>query len=117
MIKDIAEVREMIIYAFAEHGYHPQPHMLQAILGKCTEELGEAAKVINKPHEEHPEPLFAEVCDLIIVASDLAYMHLLLSEGMELTPEEFSDIMQEKIKEKSGKWLSLELAHLPQKGE
>lgn len=116
MIKAIAETRKTIIETFAEYGYHPQPHMLQAILGKSTEELGEAAKVINKPHEEHPEPLYAEVCDLIIVATDLAYMHFLLS-GNSLTPEEFSDIMQEKIKEKSGKWLSLEMQHLPKKGE
>lgn len=117
MIKDIAEVREMIIYAFAEHGYHPQPHMLQGILCKCTEELGEVATVVNKPHKEHPEPLYAEVCDLIIAATDLAYMHLQLSTGQPLTTEEFSDIMQEKLKEKSEKWLSLELEHLPNKGE
>lgn len=117
MIKAIAETRKTIIEAFAEHGYHPQPHMLQAILGKCTEELGEAATVINKPHKEHPEPLYAEVCDLIIVATDLAYMHFQIANGQALTPEEFSDIMQEKLKEKSDKWLSLELEHLPQKGE
>lgn len=116
MIKSIAEIRKTIIEAFAEHGYHPQPHMLQAILGKCIEELGEASKVVNKPHEEHPEPLYAEVCDLIIVATDLAYMNFLLS-GNSLTPEEFSDMMQEKIKEKSSKWQSLEMQHLPKKGE
>lgn len=53
----------------------PRGRSQHYVLGKCTEELGEIATVVNKPDVEHPEPLEGEVADLIISAVDLLYVH------------------------------------------
>ena len=45
------------------------------VLGKCTEELGEIASIINKPDKVHSEPLEGEVSDIIISAIDLLYVY------------------------------------------
>lgn len=46
------------------------------VISKLTEECGEAATIINKPHEKHPEGLNGEVADVIITAIDLLFVHV-----------------------------------------
>ncbi|AAQ17661.1 hypothetical protein Aeh1ORF006c [Aeromonas phage Aeh1] len=68
-VDPIANVLETSQIAPVERSQH-------YVLGKCTEELGEAATVINKPHKQHPEPLHCEIADLIISGIDLVYVEL-----------------------------------------
>lgn len=75
------------------------------VLGKCIEELGESATIINKPEKDHPEPLEGEVADIIISSVDLLYVHyrdkhpeLTSNELKMLVIQKFNSVYFEKIK-------------------
>lgn len=45
------------------------------VLNKCTEELGEIATIINKPHKKHDEDIEFEIADLMLASVDLLYVY------------------------------------------
>lgn len=80
---------------------------VEKVLNKCTEELGEMATVINKPHKNHPEALEFEVADLMLASVDLLYVYY-RKRFKKFTEDELAEKIELMIKnavvEKSKKW-------------
>ncbi|QAX98588.1 hypothetical protein AsFcp4_166 [Aeromonas phage AsFcp_4] len=91
-IDPIANVLETSQIAPVERSQH-------YVLGKCTEELGEAATVINKPHKQHPEPLHCEIADLIISGIDLVYVELYEKMAKEMGGKPDKSLIADKARE------------------
>lgn len=81
------------------------------VLGKCTEELGEIATIINKPRKIHAEAIEFEVADLIVAATDLVYVHY-KKKGVDLTIDQINTMLTDAVAKKNGKWAG----QLQQKG-
>lgn len=56
---------------------------VEKVFGQVVEEVGEISTAIYRP-EKAPEPVFAETCDLIIAATDLAFVEYLKTVGLSV---------------------------------
>lgn len=84
-----------------------KPRTVHQVLGKCTEELGEMATIINKPKKKHDEPLVSEFADLLISGVDLIYIDV-QKRNPDMTDDQVSRFVLEQLSaaivNKTKKW-------------